>query len=150
MKKDRHARIIELIKDRDIETQEELATLLRDDGFDVTQATVSRDIRKMNLIKVAGKNGKLKYAAPKKEDLHLEKYINIFREAYISHDYAQNILVIKTVSGMASPVGAAFDALRIDGVLGCISGDDTVMVVLKTNEDALRVSEELYRTLNVN
>ena len=104
MKLKRHEKIIELIEQYDIETQDELAELLRKEGFDVTQATVSRDIRKLALSKVPGKNGRQKYALLNHQDHQMaEKYVGILREAFVSMDQAQNILVIKTVSGMAMP-----------------------------------------------
>ena len=109
MKLKRHEKIIELIEQYDIETQDELAELLRKEGFDVTQATVSRDIRKLALSKVPGKNGRQKYALLNHQDHQMaEKYVGILREAFVSMDAAQNILVIKTVSGMLGHFSAGF------------------------------------------
>ena len=112
MKVSRHAKIIELIAQHDIETQEELAEYLNREGFKVTQATVSRDIRDLRLTKVAVDGSRQKYVvlAPEKDEMN-EKYIRVLRDGYISMDMAQNILVIKTVSGMAMAVAAAVDAI---------------------------------------
>ena len=131
MKLKRHEKIIELIEQYDIETQDELAELLRKEGFDVTQATVSRDIRKLALSKVPGKNGRQKYALLNHQDHQMaEKYVGILREAFVSMDQAQNILVIKTVSGMAMAVATALDNIGWKEIVGCIAGDDTIMLVV--------------------
>lgn len=123
MKVSRHAKIIELISQNDIETQEELAERLNDAGFKVTQATVSRDIRDLKLTKVSVDGGRQKYVVLKpEEDGMSEKYIRVLRDGYVSMDMAQNILVIKTVSGMAMAVAAAVDAMKWKEVVGCIAG----------------------------
>ena len=110
MQSKRHEKIIELIEKYDIETQDELADRLVLEGYQVTQATVSRDIRKLKLSKVPGKGGRQKYALLNREEHQMaDKYVGILREAFVSMDCAQNILVIKTVSGMAMAVGAALD-----------------------------------------
>jgi len=143
MKTDRHARIIELISEHSIETQEELANLLNKEGFKVTQATVSRDIRKLKLVKVPLKNGKQKYAINTNEieDQYAEKYVRILKEAFISMDSAQNILVIRTVAGMAMAAAAAFDAMNFPGCVGSIAGDDTIMIAIKTIDDTHKVMQ---------
>lgn len=137
MKTDRHSRIIELVSERNIETQEELAEILNREGFKVTQATVSRDIRQLKLVKVTLKNGKQKYALNNNhaEEAYSEKCIRILKEAYVSMDSAQNILVIKTVSGMAMAAAAAIDSMKLPGCVGSIAGDDTIMVAVKTVDD---------------
>lgn len=114
MKTKRQTKMLELIKKHDIETQEELSDYLQKEGYQVTQATVSRDIRELKLTKVAMSNGRQKYAAltEANEDLS-EKYTRVFRDAFVSMDMAQNILVIKTVSGMAMAVAAAIDAMHL-------------------------------------
>ena len=132
MKVSRHAKIIELINQYDIETQEELADRLNQSGFKVTQATVSRDIRDLKLTKMSVDGGKQKYVIIKPEDGGMtEKYMRVLRDGYVSMDMAQNILVIKTVSGMAMAVAAAIDAMQWKEVVGCIAGDDTIMCVMK-------------------
>ena len=125
MKKTRHRKIVEIIEKRDVETQEELAGYLKEAGFAVTQATVSRDIRELKLSKVPTGGGKQKYVILKQDDSHMgDKYIRVLRDGFISMDMAQNILVIKTVSGMAMAVAAALDALKFSEVVGCIAGYD--------------------------
>ena len=146
MKLKRHEKIIELIEQYDIETQDELAELLRKEGFDVTQATVSRDIRKLALSKVPVKNGRQKYALLNHQDHQMaEKYVGILREAFVSMDQAQNILVIKTVSGMAMAVATALDNIGWKEIVGCIAGDDTIMCAIRTMEDAQTVMAELEK-----
>ena len=144
MKRGRHEKIIELIGKYDIETQDELADRLRREGFEVTQATVSRDIRELKLSKVPGHGGRQKYALLRQQEHQMaEKYEGILREAFVSMDCAQNILVIKTVSGMAMAVGAAMDNLGWKEIVGCIAGDDTVMCVIRTPEDTRTLMGEL-------
>ena len=136
MKVNRHAKIIELISQYDIETQEELAEYLNRAGFKVTQATVSRDIRDLKLTKVSVNGGKQKYVIHRQdEDGMSEKYIRVLRDGYMSMDMAQNILVMRTVSGMAMAVAAALDAIHFGEVVGCIAGDDTIMIAVRSVED---------------
>ena len=146
MKEKRHEKIIELIEQYDIETQDELADRLREAGFQVTQATVSRDIRKLKLSKVPGRNGRQKYALLTGQNhLMSEKYVGILREAFVSMDAAQNILVIKTVSGMAMALATALDNIDWKEILGCVAGDDTVMCVIRTQADTAAVMGELKK-----
>ena len=127
MKVARHEKIIELIHQYDIDTQEELASRLNEAGFKVTQATVSRDIRALKLTKVA-----------------------VLEDTLLSIDVGQNIIVIKTVSGMAMGVAAALDALKRPEILGCIAGDDTIMCVAKTADMALGAAEKLRSFVRLN
>ena len=138
MKIKRQTKILELIKKYEIETQEDLSAYLEKEGFQVTQATVSRDIRELKLTKVSLGNGKQKYIAllETNEDLS-QKYERIFRDGFISMDIAQNILVVKTVPGMAMAVAAALDALQIQEIVGSIAGDDTIMCAARSTEDAI-------------
>ena len=146
MKLERHTKIVELIKKYDIETQEELADRLNTEGYNVTQATVSRDIRELKLTKVATDNGRQKYVVlNNKEGFMNEKFIRILKEAYISVDMAQNILVIKTVSGMAMAVAAAVDSMHWAEIVGCIAGDDTIMCAIRSVEDTKIVMEKIRR-----
>ena len=148
MKRDRHEKIIELIEKYDIETQEDLADRLVREGFQVTQATVSRDIRELKLSKVAGREGRQKYVLLNRQQHQMaEKYVGILREAFVSMDRAQNILVVKTVSGMAMAVGAALDNIGWKEIVGCIAGDDTVMCAIRTVEDTEAVMAELHKIL---
>lgn len=148
MKRQRHEVVVELINKYDIETQEELAAYLREAGFDVTQATVSRDIRELKLSKIATGNGKQKYIILQNEDSHLgDKYIRVLRDGFVSMNMAQNILVIKTVQGMAMAVAAALDAMKFPEIVGCIAGDDTIMAAIKTVDDTRIVMEKINEIL---
>ena len=146
MKTKRQSKMLELIKKHDIETQEELSDYLQKEGYQVTQATVSRDIRELKLTKVAMSNGRQKYAAltEANEDLS-EKYTRVFRDAFVSMDMAQNILVIKTVSGMAMAVAAAIDAMHLHEIVGCIAGDDTIMCAVRSVDDTIAVMSRLRK-----
>jgi len=136
MKKVRHKRIIEIIENHDVETQEELASYLKDAGYEVTQATVSRDIRELKLSKVPTGAGKQKYVVLKRDDSQLgDKYIRVLRDGFVSMDMAQNILVVKTVAGMAMAVAAALDAMKFKEIVGSIAGDDTIMMAVRTVEE---------------
>ena len=148
MKIERHAKIIELIHQYEIETQEELAARLHEAGYSVTQATISRDIRELNLTKVTGRNGHSHYEIIHNSKQNLsEKYSRVLRDAFLSMDMAQNILVIKTVPGMAMAMAAALDELNWKEIVGCIAGDDTVMCAVKTADDTLLSMERLRRIL---
>lgn len=148
MKKTRHAKIIELIQKYEVETQEELAARLREAGFNVTQATVSRDIRELKLSKVPAHQGRQKYVVLKQDDSHLEdKYSRVLRDGYVFMEMAQNILVIRTVSGMAMAAAAALDALRFEEVVGCIAGDDTIFVAVRTVEETRVLMEKIQNLL---
>ncbi|EOS41327.1 HTH domain-containing protein [Lachnospiraceae bacterium] len=145
MKVSRHAKIIELITQHDIETQEELAEYLEDAGFKVTQATVSRDIRDLKMTKMSVDGSRQKYVILKPEESMSEKYIRVLQDGYVSMDMAQNILVIKTVSGMAMAVAAAVDAMKWNEVVGCIAGDDTIMCAIRSVEDTVAVMEKIRK-----
>lgn len=146
MKTKRQTKILELIQKHDIETQEELSAYLTKDGYQVTQATVSRDIRELKLTKIAMDNGRQRYAVLSDADTGMaEKLVRVLREGFVSMDYAGNILVIKTVSGMASAVGAAVDAIKLSEIIGSIAGDDTLMCVIRTEEDAVNIMNKLRK-----
>lgn len=148
MKRKRQEKIIELIAMYDVETQEELADLLEKNGFCVTQATVSRDIREMKLSKISDGKGRQKYVALTKEDSHLgDKFLRVLQEGFVSMDMAQNILVVKTVSGMAMAVAAAIDAMRLSEIVGSIAGDDTIMIAVRTAEDTKLVMEQIENAM---
>ena len=146
MKTKRQTKMLELIKKHNIETQEELSDYLQKEGYQVTQATVSRDIRELKLTKVAMSNGRQKYAAltEANEDLS-EKYTRVFRDAFVSMDMAQNILVIKTVSGMAMAVAAAIDAMHLHEIVGCIAGDGTIMCAVRSVDDTIAAMSRLRK-----
>lgn len=144
MKKSRHQKIKELVERYEIETQEELADRLREAGCQVTQATVSRDIRELKLTKVAGQEGRQKYISLRESQMDIgEKYIRVFRAGFVSMDMAQNILVIRTVSGMAMAVAAALDSMDCHEIVGSIAGDDTIMCAVRTVEDTENLMERL-------
>ena len=146
MKVNRHVKIVELVNKYDIETQEELADRLRAEGFQITQATVSRDIRDLKLTKVATDDGRQKYVVLKAPENALrDKYIRILKDGFVSMDMAMNILVIKTVSGMAMAVAAAIDEMRWNEVVGCIAGDDTIMCAVRTIEDTAAVMDKIRK-----
>ncbi len=147
MKLERHSKIVELIGKHEIETQEELADYLNQAGFAVTQATVSRDIRELKLTKVQSESGKQRYVVLQNQSSFSDKYIRILRDGYLSMDMAQNILVIKTVSGMAMAVAAALDALNFSEMVGCIAGDDTIMCAIRTSDDTILMMEKLKKLI---
>ena len=147
MKTARHAKILEIIAKYEVETQEELAARLVAEGCPVTQATVSRDIRELKLTKVSLSSGRQKYAAIAHPQKDLSKYIRIFRDGYRSVDMAQNILVIKTVSGMAMAFAAALDAMEYEEIVGSIAGDDTIMCAVRTVEETAALMKRLRRMM---
>ena len=148
MKRQRHEVVVDLINKYDIETQEELAAYLKEEGFEVTQATVSRDIRELKLSKIATGNGKQKYIILKNDDSHLgDKYIRVLRDGFVSMNMAQNILVIKTVQGMAMAVAAALDAMKFPEIVGCIEGDDTIMAAIKSTDETKVVIDKINEIL---
>ena len=136
MKTGRQSKIIEIIQKNEVETQEELSEYLVREGYSVTQATVSRDIRELKLTKISMNNGRQKYAIlnDASDDMS-QKYARILRDGFVSMDMAQNILVIKTVSGMANAVCAALDSMQMQEIVGSIAGDDTIMIAVRSVED---------------
>ena len=133
MKRVRQRKIIELVENYEIETQEDLADRLQNEGVIATQATISRDIRELKLSKVTNKDGKQRYVVLRQEENYLiDKYNRVLKEGFVSMDQAQNILVIKTVSGMAMAVAAAIDGLKYPEIVGSIAGDDTIMVAVRS------------------
>ncbi len=146
MKKKRQEKIIELITRHEVETQEELVDRLQEEGYQVTQATVSRDIRELKLSKIPDGRGRQKYVTFDREEAHLEdKYGRVLKEGYVSMAPAQNFVVLKTVSGMAMAVAAAIDAMKIEEIVGSIAGDNTVMIAMGSVEDAQIVMEKIGR-----
>jgi transcriptional regulator of arginine metabolism len=140
---------VELVKNYEIETQEELAERLSASGLEVTQATVSRDIRELKLTKIATEDGRQKYAVlPSVASNISDRLIRIFRDGVVSMDYAQCILVIKTLEGMAMAVAAAIDAMGSKEIIGTIAGDDTLFCATKREADALALMGRLNAVLS--
>ncbi len=153
---ERHSKIIELIKTQNIETQEELTEQLRNCGFEVTQATVSRDIKALKIIKVAAsdENGArigYKYAQSNQQKPTGEltdKFRNLLNDVVVKADYAGNLAVIKTYSGMANAAAAAIDTMHDASIVGSVAGDDTVLCVLRTEEKAKNFANLIEQSLN--
>lgn len=148
MKSKRHVKLLELIRKYEIETQEELCEKLNQEGYPVTQATVSRDIRELKLTKISTDRGRQRYTSlsGKSEDME-EKFVRIFKDGFVSMDMAQNILIIKTVSGMAMALAAALDAMNFHEIVGSIAGDDTIMCAVRTTQDTERLMKQLRRLM---
>ncbi len=143
-KNDRHSKICELIKEFEISTQEELTFKLNELGCDVSQATVSRDIKDLGLIKAQGVSKKIKYVKYDIKNQQMsDKIINLFKQIMLSVDFANNLIVIKTLSGNGGSAGMAIDQMHFPEVLGTVAGDDTLLIITKTNSDA----ETIVKTL---
>ena len=144
MKSIRQKKILELIEKHEIGTQEELADMLCKSGFEVTQATVSRDIRELGLTKIAGASGLPSYILITRDKVNMnDKFIRVLKDGFVSVDMAQNILVIKTVAGMAMAVAAAVDALKFSELVGSIAGDDTIMVAVRTVAETKNLMDKI-------
>lgn len=149
MKIKRHAKIIEIINSKDIETQEELADELKKQGFDITQATVSRDIKELKLIKVSAKDGKYKYAPISPSEKFLStKLVNIFAQTVVGVENIGNFIVIKTISGSAATAAEAIDFLSFDGIAGTIAGDNTVFILARSVEKAQYIVQKINKMIN--
>lgn len=148
MKRKRHELILKIIEKYSVSTQEELLRRLRDNGFDATQATVSRDIKELRLVKAMGSNGQYRYVPNKTEpDELIAKYNAIFVQSVISADYAGNIIVIRCYTGMANAACAALDSMRWDGLVGTLAGDDTIFAVCRTEGYASQMKDSIQRLL---
>ena len=150
MKNARQTKILELIEQYEISTQDALIKKLAECGFDVTQTTISRDIRQLNLVKGPTGRGTYKYVAPSaRAEATVPGHTSALTDAVVSVESAQNIVVIKTHSGMANAIAVCVDSFRIVGIVGSVAGDDTVLLVLKDNERALAVEKELTATFGI-
>jgi len=148
MKSKRQAKIKELIRTHQIETQEELQLLLKQEGFDVTQATISRDIRELQLVKSASADGKYYYVQNNSIDLDTaSRSYSLFSDSVKSIQNAQNLIVIKCITGAASVACAALDSMDLNGLLGTLAGDDTIFAVAQTDKDAEALVEVLQASL---
>lgn len=145
MKLGRQSVIMEIINERDIETQNQLMAALAERGVKSTQATLSRDIRDMRLVKELGPKGTYRYVAAVKQDTpDLDQRLKkIFKESVVSYDLAQNILVIKTLPGLANGACSALDGMEIDGLVGTLAGDDTAFLAMKDNTSAINLYKEI-------
>jgi len=149
MKYKRHSKILELINTFEIYTQEELAEKLNESGFATTQATISRDIKELKLLKIPGANGQYKYAsASRDEEKQDAKFYNILTETVTFICAAKNLIVVKTYSGMAQAAGAAIDAINFPEVIGSIAGDDTLLLVFSDDETAEAVAQKLNKIVD--
>lgn len=150
MKSTRQSKILELIKEYKFDTQEDLQQKLKECGFNVTQATVSRDIRELGIIKSEGEDGVYKYrvSKDKERDEASGKYSLILSQAVSTVGCANNLIVLKTFSGMGSAAGAAIDAMELDGVLGTLAGDDTLLIIAHDNISAERITAELRKLID--
>lgn len=150
MKFKRQAAILDIITSREVKTQEDLSAHLKERGFNATQATISRDIKELRLIKVASHSGGYQYSTPDQGSggAHLTRLKNIFRECVVKVDRAQNLVVLKTLVGMANAAAAAIDAMKIRDIVGTLAGDDTILVILRTNEEAERFCDLISEMLS--
>ena len=149
MKSKRHSKILEIINNIDIETQEELAEELKRSGYDVTQATVSRDIKLLKLVKVQSESGKYRYIAPTKEERDInDKLYSILANAAISVDKVDKFVVIKTLTGAASAVAEAIDNIYTNDVAGTIAADNTIFVLSRTEEKAIELMEKVRKVIS--
>lgn len=150
MKTQRQAKILEIVMTRDVETQEQLLQELQDAGFYSTQATISRDIKELRIVKELTSFGTYRYTTSAKEvsGTFSSRLNTIFRECVTGYDYAQNIVVIHTLPGLASAAGSAVDAMNMSFVLGTLAGDDTVMIVMRDTNAAATFCSEIKNLLN--
>ncbi|AEB75944.1 arginine repressor [Clostridium botulinum] len=149
MKIQRHSKILEIINTKDIETQEELAEELKKRGVDVTQATVSRDIKELKLIKVLSENGNYKYATISKSDSFItNKLVNVFTNTVISVESVQNFVVVKTLSGSGSAAAESIDSMNFDGIAGTIAGDNTIFILTMNEDKAQEIVKKLRKMLS--
>ena len=149
MKNQRQAKILEIISNRNVETQEQLLAALQDAGFKGTQATISRDIKDLRIVKELTSLGSYRYTPSANElnNTFSNRLNTIFRECVVGVDYAQNIIVIRTLPGLASAAGSAIDAMNLNAVVGCLAGDDTVMVVMRDINAAATLCVEIKNLL---
>ena len=142
----RQQKLLDIIKQHEVETQEELIVILNNSGYNVTQATVSRDINELKLIKVNGTQKKYRYAqVTQSEQIDNVKFLNLFKAAVTSIVPAQNLVVVKTLISNGAPVGATVDSLNYKEIVGCVAGDDTVFAVLRDENSAKEMAESLRK-----
>lgn len=145
MRYSRQNKILELIANNEIETQDMLANMLKKEGFDVTQATISRDIKELQLIKVLCSNGKYKYSVSAQQDAPIsERFIKIFRETITSFASAQNLIIVKTMAGCGAAAGEAIDCIGLPHIVGSVAGDNTLLIIVDKEENV----EEILAVFN--
>lgn len=150
MKNTRQNEIIKIVQSQDVETQEQLLEELKSRGFVTTQATISRDIKELNLVKQPGEGGSYHYvvsAARPPRRAAAGRLQNIFKEGVTSCDVAQNIVVVKTMPGLAPAAGAALDGMELEGLVGSLAGDDTAILIMRTNQTAEALAREIESML---
>ncbi len=145
MKHKRHSRILKIIKEYDIKTQEQLTAMLKNDDFEVTQATVSRDIKELGLVKVPSSGGGYKYAFANRAKTESSQHLNIFSRAVTGVNFALHTVVVKTYAGMAPAVAASLDSMIGQEVLGTIAGDDTLLIITENPKEAEELSKKLEK-----
>ena len=150
MKNDRQKTILSIIAEETVETQEQLLSLLLERGIVATQATISRDIKQLRLVKAPAGQGKYRYAVSDHgSKIHVaDKLQTIFRESIVNVDYAQNLVVIHTMSGLANGAAAALDGMEIDQLIGTLAGDDTVLIIMRDNESAAELATSIRTMLH--
>ena len=151
MRYSRQNKIIEIINNYEVDTQEKLASLLKEQGFEVTQATISRDIKELQLVKTLSSSGKYKYAVNNSNDLPLtERFVKIFRQTVISVDSAENLIIIKTLSGCANAAGEAIDTSRMAHIKGTIAGDNTLLIIVDEKANVPFILQEFSNLMKDN
>lgn len=145
-RQDRQNRLIKLIEEQDIETQQELTNILLSEGFKVTQATVSRDIQELGLIKLSSNGQKSRYVKPL--DPRLQRLRGLFHQSVLNIDYTENFIVIKTLSGAANSAATLIDHIENPEIMGTIAGDDTIFILIKTKDEVVRIVKQLRDFLN--
>lgn len=149
MKSKRQNKILDLIENGEIETQEELVTRLNESGFKVTQATVSRDIKELQLIKVQANSGAYKYAENKKHKTNdMDIMMRIFKDTVLSVDFAENLVVIKTLSGSANAAAEVIDSMNFNGIMGTLAGDNTIFVATTSHQASEDIAQKLMKIIN--
>lgn len=149
MRYSRQNKIIEIITNTEVDTQEKLAALLRENGFEVTQATISRDIKELQLVKTLSSSGKYKYTVSTSKDLPVtDRFIKIFRQTVTSVDSSGNIILVKTLPGCANAAGEAIDNSNLPHIKGSIAGDNTLLLVADKEENVPAIIDEFNKMLN--
>ena len=149
MRLSRQNKILEIIKTNEVETQDQLLELLRQSGYSVTQATVSRDIKELQLVKGQTRDGKYKYISGNYDNRPIsERFVRIFRESVVSYQSAQNLIVVKTLSGCSGAAGEAIDTLSLNHIVGSVSGDNTLLIIVDDEKNVKEITDAIDRIIN--